>query len=103
VNEHSLFRCLGDPTRLLVLKNLADGDERTVGQLVELTGQERTNVSHHLAQLRACDLVRTRNEGKHVLYSLGHTSLRDLLELSQRLVIHIKAEDPESCPVEGCC
>lgn len=103
MNKLSLFRCLASPTRLQVLKQLGDGDERSVGKLVELTGQERTNVSHHLAQLRSCGLVRTRNDGKHVLYALGHVGLKDLLDLSHRLVEHIEAENPDACVLEGCC
>ena len=103
MNEISLFRCLGEPTRLSVLRQLAQGTEHSVSELVELTGQERTNVSHHLAQLRTCGLVRTRNQGKQVLYSLGHTALKDLLELSAQVAEHIAAEDPEACVTEGCC
>ncbi len=103
MNEFSLYRCLGDPTRLTILKHLAAGDDQTVTQLVERTGQERTNVSHHLSKLRECGLVRTRPDGKHTRYSLGHAGLKDLLALSGGLVEHIVAENPDACIAQGCC
>lgn len=103
MNKISLFRCLNDPTRLAIIEHLCDQEECSVTQLVALTRQERTNVSHHLAQLRACGLVRTRNDGARVLYGLAHTTLGELIENSGRLVEHIKAVGPQVCVAEGCC
>lgn len=103
MNELSLFRCLADPTRLLILQHLSAGGDQTVTQLVETTGQERTNVSHHLARLRACGLVHNRPEGKRVFYSLGHSRLKDLLAISSEVGLHIATADPQACVAEGCC
>lgn len=103
MNKISLFRCLSDPTRLAIIERLCDQEECSVTQLVELTKQERTNVSHHLAQLRTCGLVRTRHDGARVLYGMAHTTLGDLIEKSGQLVEHIQSVGPQVCVDEGCC
>lgn len=103
MNKISLFRCLSDPTRLAIIEYLCDQEECSVKQLVELTNQERTNVSHHLAQLRMCGLVRTRNDGARVLYGLAHTIMGELIENSGQLVEHIQTVSPQVCVAEGCC
>jgi ArsR family transcriptional regulator, cadmium/lead-responsive transcriptional repressor len=103
MKELALFRCLADPTRLTVLQHLAAGGEHTVTELVDRAGQERTNVSHHLAQLRACGLVRTRNDGRNVLYALAHSAIAGLLATAAGLAAHMDVGDPKACLVEGCC
>jgi DNA-binding transcriptional ArsR family regulator len=51
-----LFRGLAESSRLALLQALRDG-ERTVGELVALTGLSQSNASGHLACLRDCGLV----------------------------------------------
>ena len=52
----ALFRSLGDPTRLAILRRLATGEAR-VGELVEEVGLAQSTVSKHLACLKECGLV----------------------------------------------
>jgi len=103
MNEPELFRCLADPTRFTILKLLREADEPCVGDLVAATGKEQTNVSHHLAQLRACGLVATRQDGKRVRYRLAHPRLATLLAEAEALVQHLGAADAEACASTGCC
>lgn len=63
-------RALGDPTRLAVAAALADADaELCVCDLSWVVGRTQKLVSHHLRQLRAAGLVRSRREGKMVMYA----------------------------------
>lgn len=52
----ALFRSLGDPTRLAILRRLAVGEAR-VGELVEEVGLAKSTVSKHLACLKECGLI----------------------------------------------
>lgn len=64
-------RALGDPTRLAVAAALADAeDELCVCDLSWVVGRSQKLVSHHVRQLRAAGLVRSRREGKMVMYAL---------------------------------
>jgi ArsR family transcriptional regulator len=102
VNELSLLRCLADEARLAIVQALADG-ERCVSELVDHTGKERTNVSHHLAELRSCGLVVDERDGRRVNYRLAHPDLVDLVDLAEELAEHVECVEPEACTGQGCC
>lgn len=80
-----MFRGLADPTRLAVLRRLADGEAR----VVDLTGQlglAQSTVSAHVACLRDCGLVRGRPQARQVFYSLTRPELLDLLTAAEGLL-----------------
>jgi len=64
-----LLKQASDPTRLQVIRTLADG-ERHVGALCDLVNQTQPAVSHHLALLRHGGLIAARRQGKNNFYSL---------------------------------
>ena len=61
---------LGDPTRLTLAVALADGEELCVCDLAWVAERSENLVSHHLRVLRAAGLVRSRRDGKMVMYSV---------------------------------
>lgn len=61
---------LADPTRLMLATALAETDELCVCDLSWIAERAENLVSHHLRQLRAAGLARSRRDGKMVLYSL---------------------------------
>lgn len=67
---HSLFRALGDPTRIRIVNLLAAG-ELCVCDLVELLALPQPTISRHLAVLRASGLVLTRRMGRFSHYRLA--------------------------------
>ncbi len=73
------FRVLGDPTRLKIIEALTAG-ERTVGELVALSGQTQPRISTHLACLRHCGFVTTERQGKEVVYRLALRGLDSVLK-----------------------
>jgi ArsR family transcriptional regulator, cadmium/lead-responsive transcriptional repressor len=79
------FRGLDDSTRALILELLLPG-EKTVSELVELTGSPQGRVSNHLACLRHCGYVTTRREGRFVFYRLADDRVRALLRIAQELM-----------------
>lgn len=68
-----LFKVFGDSTRVRILYALYER-ERGVGELAEALDLSQSATSHQLKVLRAAKLVRTRREGKAIIYSLadGH-------------------------------
>jgi DNA-binding transcriptional ArsR family regulator len=90
-----LFRGLADPSRLALLEALRDG-EKTVGDLVHLTGRSQSNASGHLACLRDCGLVESRQEWRHVYYRLSGDEVRRLLEMADD-ILAVNAERIFAC------
>ena len=79
-----LFRVLGDPTRLGVLRLLLERP-RTVSELVEAMGSSQSKLSNHLACLRWCRLVDGEREGRHVTYRVTDPRIRALIEAADDL------------------
>ncbi len=67
----SFFKAVGNPTRLTIMEELRRKGELTVSDIVQRLDRDQGRVSHHLACLRNCGLVKTRREGKQVYYSLN--------------------------------
>lgn len=63
-------RALSDPTRLTLAAALREGGELCVCDLSWISGRQQALVSHHLRTLRSEGLVRSRRDGKLVMYSL---------------------------------
>jgi DNA-binding transcriptional ArsR family regulator len=73
-----LFASLSDPTRLLILANLLEG-EIGVGELVERIGISKSAVSHQLRGLRDRRIIRTRRDGRRIYVCLDDAHVIDLL------------------------
>jgi DNA-binding transcriptional ArsR family regulator len=65
-----LCKTLSNPKRLMILALLAK-KEMSVGEIAEVIAVPLSNVSQHLALLKAQSLVQTRKEGQTVHYSLS--------------------------------
>ncbi|GER85174.1 hypothetical protein KTAU_38090 [Thermogemmatispora aurantia] len=74
------FRLLGEPLRLKLLAALTGG-ERSVGELVALTGASQPNVSKHLAALMQGGLVKRRKVGTSIYYTLADPSVLTLCDI----------------------
>lgn len=74
------FRALAEPARLHILAALRSR-ERTVGELVEVTGFGTANVSKHLQILHAAGFVTRHKEGLFVYYGLADEDAFRLCDL----------------------
>ena len=86
-----LARVLGQGNRLELLEHAAQG-ERSVERLAQLTGLSVANASQHLQVLRRAGFVRSRRDGKRVLYRLGDGPVVELLGALRRYAEHSRAE-----------
>jgi len=85
-----LFKVLSDPTRLNILLYLKDG-EKNVTSISQSVQMEQSAVSHQLRLLRENHVVKSRREGKTILYSLDDFHVLDILEQTIKHVEHQKS------------
>ncbi len=74
------FKALSEPTRLMLLYALVDG-EKNVSELVRETGSVQANVSKHLAVLLDAGILGRRKQGTSAYYRIIDESVFELCEL----------------------
>jgi DNA-binding transcriptional ArsR family regulator len=79
------LRCIGEPTRLQILKALVEA-ERCVGELACALSKEQSLISHHLRALKECNIVKERQEAQKVYYKLTDARLSELITDSEALM-----------------
>lgn len=68
----SILRALSDKTRLRIVRLLLSTDKALcVCELMDALNEFQYNVSRHLKELKTSGLVKERNEGRWVYYSLA--------------------------------
>ncbi len=85
------LKALTNPSRLMILCQLADG-EKSVGALEALLGLRQPTLSQQLARLREDQLVETRRDGKMIYYRLASDEARQVIELLYQLFCVAGAE-----------
>ena len=95
----ALFRSLGDPTRLAILRRLAIGEAR-VGELVDEVALAQSTVSKHLACLKECGLVDSEPVGRASMFRLSQPALVDLLAAAET-VLQAGGQAVALCPSYG--
>ena len=74
-----LHKAMGDHTRMRILWHLMQ-KEYCVSDLAKKIGVTESALSHQLRALRIVRLIRSRKEGKKVIYSLQDEHIRWILE-----------------------
>src|ERR1700751_1287930 len=99
----ALFRSLGDPARLMIVRRLAVGPAR-VTDLTAALGLAQSTVSKHLACLRDCGLVTSQPAGRASVFRLTQPALADMLTAAET-VLAATGNAFALCPVwgPGCC
>lgn len=73
-----LFRMFGDETRIRILTSLQSG-EMSAGQIARDLSMTPSAVSHQLSTLKSSKLIKSRREGKSMLYSLDDEHVSEIL------------------------
>ena len=95
-----MFRSLGDPARLAILRHLAFGEHKVVDLTTHL-GLAQSTVSAHLACLRDCGLLTSRPQGRASMWSLVNApEMLDVLAAAERLLA-VTGDAVALCPVYG--
>jgi ArsR family transcriptional regulator len=79
MDEVEVFKALGDPTRLKILKIVKD-EEKCICDIIPETGKSQPNVSQHLKVLKIAGLVNERKEGTRILISSSHRQIYDIID-----------------------
>jgi DNA-binding transcriptional ArsR family regulator len=95
----ALFRSLGDPARLMIVRRLAVGPAR-VTDLTAALGLAQSTVSKHLACLRDCGLVTSEPAGRASVFRLTQPALADMLTAAET-VLAATGNAIALCPVYG--
>ncbi len=76
----SMFKALGDPTRVRLLSLIAahEGGEACICDLTEPVGLSQGTVSHHMKLLGEAGLVSREQRGKWAYYRVEHSTLAAL-------------------------
>ncbi len=75
-NEASVFKVLGDPTRLRLMVLLSIQGETCVCRLAEALNAPDFKISRHLGIMRSAGLVEARREGTWMYYKLSNARNR---------------------------
>jgi DNA-binding transcriptional ArsR family regulator len=79
-----VFKALADPTRRLILDELADRDGQTLFEICtrlimkHQVGSTRQAISQHLEVLEEAGLVRTRRDGRYKFHFLDTTPIAEI-------------------------
>jgi DNA-binding transcriptional ArsR family regulator len=95
----AMFRSLGDPNRLAILRHLALGEHR-VRDLTEHLGLAQSTVSQHCLCLADCGLITSRPQGRATMYSLARPELLEVLAAAERLLA-ATGDAVALCPTYG--
>jgi DNA-binding transcriptional ArsR family regulator len=95
----ALFRSLGDPARLMIVRRLACGPAR-VTDLMSALGLAQSTVSKHLACLRDCGLVISQPAGRASVFRLAQPALAQVLASAEQ-VLAATGNAVALCPVYG--
>lgn len=88
-----VFSLLADATRIRIILALRGG-EMSVNHLAEIVEKSPTAVSQHLAKLRWGKIVRARQDGNRVFYSLIDEHARQLVADAVFQAQHVVEETP---------
>ncbi len=103
--DPTIFRALGDPTRLALLARLAAASgPQTVTELSGCCGVHLSGVSRHLKMLHDAALIRSERQGREVRYRLDCAALTatlrglaDALEQCQASCCEVPTTTQENC------
>lgn len=90
----TVFRALGDPVRVRIIRMLAKNGEMCVCEIMAELGMTQPAVSHHLAALKNAGLVHHRKQGQWIHYSVCCSALSEVALTFLQDTLH----DAESSP-----
>lgn len=83
-NNPRIFKALGDETRLKIVLLLKDG-EKCACEIPRAVGKAQPTVSQHLRILNDAGVLKSRREGKRIMYSVCCPEVLKLVEFSKKI------------------
>lgn len=95
-NAISAFAALAQEVRLDVLRHLvkAGPEGLAAGEIASAANVPAPTMSFHLKELASADLIRSRKEGRSVIYAANYAGIRNLVDF---LLADCCQGDPRLC------
>lgn len=77
-----LFKMFSDSTRIRILYDLFDG-EKNVTEICEDLEMNQSAVSHQLRVLKNSKLIKSRRDGKAIIYSLADDHVKTIIAMGK--------------------
>ncbi len=81
----TLLKAIGNEKRLIILCQLADREEVSVGALAQTVGLGQSALSQHLAKMRDEGIVTTRRQGQTIWYRIADARVKELMAILYQL------------------
>jgi len=98
--QADVCKTLSSSKRLEIINALKDG-EKTVGELVEILGVPKANVSQHLAVMRHKGILKSRREGVNIHYRIANAKVVQACLLMREVLTEEMRERSELIDMAG--
>ncbi|MFW5991327.1 MAG: ArsR/SmtB family transcription factor [Candidatus Nanoarchaeia archaeon] len=78
-----LLKVLGEETKYNIIKFLLEG-EKCACEIPSKIGRTQSNTSMHLKILRDEEIVKTRRDGKKIMYSIKDSRVKKILRILEK-------------------
>ena len=99
MNGTSLLKCICDETRFEMLELLQKNKEMCVNDFVKTVKKDQPLISHHLKTLKQCGIVKSKENGKKMMYSISNNQLSELIAN----ITKASKKIPTLCNDKNCC
>ena len=99
MNGVGLLKCICDDTRFDILEMLQKNNELCVSDFVEKLKKDQPLISHHLKTLKQCGIVKSREDGKKMMYKISSNQLSELISN----ITKASKKIPVLCSDKSCC
>ena len=76
------MQAMSHPLRIKILCLLSSG-EMMVQEITDAVGSTQSNISQHLAILKACDMIKSRKQGTKVFYRIEDERIVKMIGLTR--------------------
>ena len=85
------YKALSDSTRIKII-NVLEQEELCVCDIAVILNMTKSAVSHQLKNLREMNLIKSRKQGKEVLYSLAYVHVKEVFDISLEHILEMNYE-----------
>jgi ArsR family transcriptional regulator, arsenate/arsenite/antimonite-responsive transcriptional repressor len=96
-NTAKVFKALGHPARLAILKYLAEAKTCITGDFADELPLSRSTVNQHLAELKETGLIKWHTEGVKTFYCLDYDKIQELKSISESFINQINQIENLKC------
>lgn len=89
----NFFKNFANKTRFQIINTLAQGP-KSVTQIAKETEKEQSRISHHLREMRNCNIIKAEKKGKKRIYSVDKETVLPMLKIAKE---HVERHCGSNC------